>query len=100
MQTPKKVKEKFCKFGVCAATNRNFLSSHSSTDEDRADWNNVVLPDKLKTKTTTSSKQKTRPTLLVEKEVQILCVMGHRNSCHSIGLLSFQLVIAVNDEYK
>ena len=42
MQLPKNVEEKFYKFGVCAATNLNFLSSHSSTDEDRVDWNNVV----------------------------------------------------------
>ena len=42
MQSPKNVEEKLCKFGACAATNLNFLSSHSSTDEDRVDWNNVV----------------------------------------------------------
>ena len=42
MQSPKNVEEKVCKFGVCAATNLNFLSSHSSTDEDRVDRNNVV----------------------------------------------------------
>ena len=36
---PKLVEEKFCKFGACAATNLNLLSTHTSTDEYRVDEN-------------------------------------------------------------